>query len=32
MSKAKILIADDKPENILALEKLIESADVEVLS
>ena len=32
MTKAKILIADDKPENILALAKLIESADVEVLS
>lgn len=32
MTKAKILIADDKPENILALAKLIESADVEILS
>lgn len=32
MTKAKILIVDDKPENILALAKLIESADVEILS
>lgn len=32
MSKAKILIVDDKPENILALAKLIESSDVEILS
>ncbi len=30
--KAKILIVDDKPENILALEKLIEGPDVEILS
>ncbi|RZA26638.1 MAG: hybrid sensor histidine kinase/response regulator [Proteobacteria bacterium] len=32
MTKAKILIVDDKPENILALAKLIESSDVEILS
>ncbi|MBC7660130.1 MAG: response regulator [Chitinophagaceae bacterium] len=32
MTRAKILIADDKPENILALAKLIESRDVEIMS
>jgi signal transduction histidine kinase len=32
MTRVKILIADDKPENILALAKLIESPDVEILS
>ncbi len=32
MTRAKILIADDKSENILALAKLIESPEVEVLS
>lgn len=32
MTSAKVLIVDDKAENIMALAKLIESADVEILS
>lgn len=32
MNLTKILLVDDKPENILALRKLLESSDIEILS
>ncbi len=30
IQKSKILIVDDKPANLLALEKIIEEVDVEI--